>query len=70
MTTKPTVNESTAEKIDHLQAYDSINNIDAFNLPKLNFQALNELLNINIKTKNLKELLLKGKYSNKGGNFF
>lgn len=57
MTTNNTVNESKAEKIDHLRAYDSINNIDAFNLPKLFFQTLNEQLNISIKPKNLKGII-------------
>lgn len=57
MTTNNTVNETKAEKIDRLRAYDSINNIDAFNLPKLFFQTLNEQLNISIKPKNLKGII-------------
>ena len=35
------INESTVNETDHLKAYDSINNIDAFNLPKLTLEPQN-----------------------------
>lgn len=51
------VNESTATKIDHLKAYDSINNIDAFNLLKVVFDRKLDYFNIMINNKNLKGII-------------
>ncbi|XP_055635699.1 retrovirus-related Pol polyprotein from transposon 412 isoform X1 [Toxorhynchites rutilus septentrionalis] len=51
------VNEQIDNKTDHLRAYDSINNIDAFDIPKVTFELNNTEINIYIKNKNLKRIL-------------
>lgn len=49
--------KSTAVETDHLKAFDSTNNIDAFNMPKLMFETQNNDLYIKIMTKNVKKVL-------------
>lgn len=53
------VTESNSKHIgtDHLKVYNSINNIDAFNMNKLMFEYNNPIMTIKIKTKNLKREL-------------
>lgn len=59
--------DNTPSKTEHLKAYDSINNIDAFNITKLTFERKRDHLNINIKTKNLKGTLAQAQlFQNKG----
>ena len=49
--TKMNINESKVNETDHLKAYDSINNIGAFNLPKLIFELQNRRIRVIIKNK-------------------
>lgn len=44
----------TVNETDHLCAYESVNNLDAFNMPKLIFEFDNNLINIRIMNKNMK----------------
>lgn len=70
-TTQNPVNEPTATKIDHLKAYDSINNIDAFNLPKVICEPKFDHFNIIIKNKNLKGIIAQAQiFHNKGTIYF
>lgn len=43
-----------ANETDHLCAYDSVNNLDAFSLPKLTFESINNIINVRIMNKNMK----------------
>lgn len=55
------------DSADQLKAYDSITNIDAYNLPKLTFTNKQDCIEISIKTKTLKgELAMMQVYSTKG----
>lgn len=43
--------------IDHLRAYESVNNLDAFNIPKIMFDIRNDKLSIQLVSKNLKRVI-------------
>ena len=59
--------EHTGTKIDHLKAYDSITNLDAFKLPKLTFKIKQDCIEVFIKSKNLKgELAMTQVHPSKG----
>lgn len=51
--------EHNAIRTDQLKAYDSINNIDAFKLPKIKFTVKLDCIEISIRTKNSKGELAK-----------
>lgn len=49
--------DNNAPEIDHLNAYESVNNIDAFNLPKLVFEMQNQIVTIKLTSKTKKREL-------------
>ena len=54
-TPKPDMNQNDkAKETDHLHAYNSVNNLDAFSLPKIIFEYENNIINIRITNKNMK----------------
>ena len=54
-TPKPDMNQNDkAKETDHLHAYNSVNNLDAFSLPKIIFEFENNSINIRITNKNMK----------------
>lgn len=59
--------DSSATEIDHLRAYDSVNNLDAFKVPKVTFELINQYTIIRILSKNLKMLISQVKLACQNG---